>query len=392
MAQSFAKIPGHLLWGVQSGKFGGRVVLFFVMVLNAITFAASAVFAISGLPLNAIVGLLGVRLLAGFCAPIVPGFVFLFERQEPGPALVASVGKIGGGILTGLTLGGVAVAIPFGAPAAIWAGVCLLSAAMALLVLIPVYKAPPVLTHVVAMRKQKPVGVRKALLTNEYISHGLTSLASGWTVTMLTAVPAVHYALYFAFSVPIISVCFISSSATTFFTAIYVVPAICKRYCIARSIYIGHCWQLVMMIVLSLPWVNRSPVAYPICIAVSQIGLCLAVNPNQNRSSTIGRMHTVNGTGALTGVTRVLFSCGESTGPLVGILLLYPIGTLGGPSDPRIGTLLPFMVTAALHVVVLTAYALLRISPNADPVVKPQQRQAQVQKQADAEVAVTPTD
>ena len=186
--------------------------------------------------------------------------------------------------------------------------------------------------------------MRKALLTNEYISHGLTSLASGWTVTMLTAVPAVHYALYFAFSVPIISVCFISSSATTFFTAIYVVPAICKRYCIARSIYIGHCWQLVMMIVLSLPWVNRSPVAYPICIAVSQIGLCLAVNPNQNRSS-IGRMHTVNGTGALTGVTRVLFSCGESTGPLVGILLLYPIGTLGGPSDPRVGTLLPFMVT-----------------------------------------------
>ena len=125
MAQSFAKIPGHLLWGVQSSKFGGRAVLSFVMVLNAITFAASALFAISGLPLNAIVGLLGVRLLAGFCAPIVPGFVFLFERQEPGPALVASVGKIGGGILTGLTLGGVAVAIPFGAPAAIWAGVCL---------------------------------------------------------------------------------------------------------------------------------------------------------------------------------------------------------------------------------------------------------------------------
>ena len=31
MAQSFAKIPGHLLWGVQSSKFGGRAVLSFVM-------------------------------------------------------------------------------------------------------------------------------------------------------------------------------------------------------------------------------------------------------------------------------------------------------------------------------------------------------------------------
>ena len=105
--QSCAKIPGHLLWGVLSGKYGGRTILLLVMTLNVITFAASAIFAINGLPLASVAFLLVIRLLAGFFAPIVPGFVYLFERQEPGPELVASVGKIGGGILLGLTLGAV---------------------------------------------------------------------------------------------------------------------------------------------------------------------------------------------------------------------------------------------------------------------------------------------
>lgn len=341
------------------------------MVCNAIAFGASALFAIHGMPLDVVVGLLAVRLLAGLAAPIVPSLVFLFERQEPGPALVASVGKIGGGILTGLTLGGAAVAIPFGGPSAIWAGVCLLSAGIALLVLVPVYKAPPVLGHIVQMRKQKPEGVLTALMSNEYITHGLTSLASGWTITMLTAVPAVHYALHLRFSVLATSLCFISSASINFVTAIYFVPRICARYCIARCIYVGHVWQLLMSVVLSLPWVNRSPVAYPVCIAVAQIGLCLSVNPNQNRTSSIGRMLTRNGTGALTGISRVLFSSGEAAGPLVAILLLYPIGTISDPTEPRIGTMLPYMVTAALHVLVLLAYVALRISPHADPAMPP---------------------
>jgi MFS family permease len=169
--QSFAKIAGHLIWGTASARLGARTVLLLVMVCNAIAFGASALFAIHGMPLDVVVGLLAVRLLAGLAAPIVPSLVFLFERQEPGPALVASVGKIGGGILTGLTLGGAAVAIPFGGPSAIWAGVCLLSAGIALLVLVPVYKAPPVLGHIVQMRKQKPEGVLTALMSNEYITH-----------------------------------------------------------------------------------------------------------------------------------------------------------------------------------------------------------------------------
>ena len=85
------------------------------------------------------------------------------------------MGGAGAGAATarpaGLTLGGAAVAIPFGGPSAIWAGVCLLSAGIALLVLVPVYKAPPVLGHIVQMRKQKPEGVLTALMSNEYITH-----------------------------------------------------------------------------------------------------------------------------------------------------------------------------------------------------------------------------
>ena len=40
-------------------------------------------------------------------------------------------------------------------------------------------------------------------------------------------------------------------------TAIGVVPRLVARYCIARSVYIGHTWQCVTMILLSLPWINR---------------------------------------------------------------------------------------------------------------------------------------
>ena len=161
-------------------------------------------------------------------------------------------------------------------------------------------------------------------------------------------------------------------------TAIYVVPRICARYCIARSIYIGHVWQLVMMIVLSLPWANRSRIGFPVCIAIGQIGLCLSVNPNQNRSSSIGRMHTKNGTSALTGFSRVLFSAGEAAGPLVAILALYPIGTVRDPTAPRIGTMLPYMMTAAVHALVLVIYAALRISPHADPAMPQPALQATV--------------
>ena len=180
---------------------------------------------------------------------------------------------------------------------------------------------------------------------------------------MITAVPAVQYALHFQFSIVDTSLCFMSAAMINFFTAIYVVPRICARYCIARCVYIGHVWQMVMMVVLALPWINRSHIGFPICIAVSQIGLCLAVNPNQNRCSSIGRMHTVNGTGALTAVSRVLFSAGEAAGPLVAILLLYPIGTISDPTAHRIGTLLPYMVTAVVHALVLIVYAALGISP-----------------------------
>ena len=95
----------------------------------------------------------------------------------------------------------------------------------------------------------------------EFISHALTSFASGWTVVIQGALPAVHYALYFGFRVPVIAACAtarqqlrarspfgssrlaasslkgchsspsprgvrcaVASSAVTFFTAVYVVP------------------------------------------------------------------------------------------------------------------------------------------------------------------------
>ena len=68
-------------------------------------------------------------------------------------------------------------------------------------------------------------------------------------------------------------------------------------------------------------------------------------------------------------MSRVLFSCGETAGPLVCINLLYPIGTTitGGATDPRVGTLLPYAAAAAVHVLVLLAYTCLGISPHADP-------------------------
>ena len=269
--QSLAKIPGHLLWGIQCSKFGSRPIVTLVTFMNGIAFAATAVFAIGGLPLGAVAGLLAVRLCAGFCAPVVPGFCFLFDRQAPGPQLVASIGKIGGGILSGLTLGGAVIAIPFGGPSAIWIGVCLLSSAIAFLVLVPVHLAPPVLDYVVAMRKKKPEGVRTALQSREYMSHGLTSLASGWTICMLTAVPAVHYALFFEFSAPVIALCCASAAVVNLVTAIYVVPFLCARFCIARCIYIGHIWQLVGMTVLALPWANRDPIVFPVLIAIVQV-------------------------------------------------------------------------------------------------------------------------
>ena len=371
-AQSFAKMPGHLFWGVQSAKLGSRAAMAIVMSLNAIMFAASAFFAVSGLPLDAVAALLAVRLLAGFFVPTVPAFCFLFDRQEPGPALVASIGKFGGFILSGLTLGGAVVAVPFGEPFAVWGGVTGLSTGIALLALVPVFYAPPVLEDVVAMRKQKPEGIRRALVTNEFISHGLTSLASGWTVPIQTALPAVHYALYFEFSVPLIAVCATAASILTFFTAVYVVPKLVARYSISRSIYVGHVWQVVACVCLSLPWINRHPVAFPVMVGALTPGLCLAVNPNQNRASTIGRMHTTNGTGALTGVSRVLFSLGECLAPIVCINLLYPIGSVD-PTSARIGTMLPYMLTAVVHILVLLAYVALRISPHTDPspAVKP---------------------
>ena len=164
-AQSFAKMPGHLFWGVQSAKLGSRKALTVVMLLNVTFFAVTALFSIDGIPLGAVAALLAVRLLAGFAVPTVPAFVFLFDRQEPGPALVASIGKFGGFILSGLTLGGAAVAVPFGEPFAIWGGVMGLSTAIALLALLPVYFAPPVLDNIVAMRKNKPEGIRRALAT-----------------------------------------------------------------------------------------------------------------------------------------------------------------------------------------------------------------------------------
>mmetsp|Transcript_40876 Transcript_40876/g.132453 ORF Transcript_40876/g.132453 Transcript_40876/m.132453 type:complete len:144 (+) Transcript_40876:1184-1615(+) len=131
------------------------------------------------------------------------------------------------------------------------------------------------------------------------------------------------------------------------------------------SIYIGHGWQTAACTLLALPWINRHRVAFPVMIGVLTPGLCLAVNPNQNRVSTVGRMHTVNGTGALTGVSRVLFSLGECLSPIVCVNALYAIGGEGAdPRSARIGTSLPYALSAMMHALILCAYAALKISPH----------------------------
>lgn len=394
-AQALAKMPGHLVWGRVSAKLGSRPTVTVVMVLNAVAFAASALFAIGGLPLGAVAGLLVVRLLAGFFAPIVPAFVFLFDRQAPSPQLVAAIGKLGGMILAGLTLGSASVGLPFGSAAAVWAGVCALSALVALLVLIPVYTAPPVLADVAASARRKPEGVRKALGSREYLTHALTSCASGWGVVICTALPAVHEALYFEYAVEMIALFATVSALLNVMTAIGVVPRLVARYSIARSVYIGHTWQVVTMVLLSLPWVNRHRVAYPIVVAATFPGLCLAVNPNQGRASIIARLYTVNGTGTLTGVSRLLFSFGEFTAPLVCINLLYPVGRGSlAATEPRIGTMLPYMLSAVIHAAVLAAYAALGISPShvdAPPAVKAQPASTSSASAARAAAAGSPS-
>ena len=127
-----------------------------------------------------------------------------------------------------------------------------------------------------------------------------------------------------------------------------------------------------------MPAINWHPIAFPILVGALSPGLCLAVNPNQNRMSTIGRMYTTNGTGALTGVSRVLFSLGECLSPIVCINSLYPIGSdaTALPSDPRLGTTLPYILTAVIHIIVLIAYASLGISPSTDPDPAPRGKHA----------------
>ena len=267
--QFAAVILGHALWGPLCDRFGSRTTLMVTIGGDALFFGLTAI-------ADSMSTLLVVRALAGFSTPVVPCYVYVFDRCPPADVPKA-IGRMMGISVMCVACGTIVVATLY--DSIHWEGVHLMAGGVAAASLPFVLCGPPPLTD---GPKSKPEGVRRAIRQPLFISQVVTSLISGFMITTGFTLPVLLYKNRYGTTVTQTGLLFIVNAATNFVTSFYIVPPLCRRFGVQRTLGFCHVWLIAALCMLSFlcyqgVWPRMaSPYSRPGCMRVQATVRCSA--------------------------------------------------------------------------------------------------------------------
>lgn len=340
-AQFGAVILACIVWGRVCDVRGARLGLLLTMLGDSIFFSLTAA-------AHSPLALLLVRFGAGFFSPLVPALAYIFETVPPAQ-VVDGVAWYMLSVVSGLAIGSAAVSLydVLG-----WTAFTLLVGGIAGATLI--VASVTLKQRAAAQRKVKTEGVWRAVRSVDFLSTALTSFAVGYSLNNYLIVTAVMLFEMYQLSPSQTSTVFLCIPALLLLSNIFS-PRIIRFLGNQRSITIFWSLGTVLCGLVALPSVHNQVATFLPVLLLHIMSMAIAHMVNQSRPGMIGAHYTKNGTGQLSGYSRVMFATGQALAPIVSLKLF------------TIHVRWAWLGEVALNTAVLVSYPIMGLSLWTDP-------------------------
>lgn len=318
-------VVGCLAWGVASDRLGPKRAVLLTTAGDAALFTASA-FATDPATL------LALRLLAGFSSPLVPALAYAFGRVDA----VSASSYYAFAVVLGMALGN--AMLPLGDGPVGWMGVACISGGLAAAALLYTLTMPDARRAAGGPAK----GVSQALRSGNFVTQAASAFTFGFYFNGTQALVVVDLLERFGLAAGLVALVNFSIVGAFIITLLWSKALTRRLGGLQRSITVGTVLSIASCAAMALPPVHRSLGGVVACFACANMSLTLQHVPNQARAGMIGAHQTTNGTGAITGASRLAWACGQAAGP---------ISLLG--SYKALGVGAPWLLLAALQAAVL---------------------------------------
>eukprot|EP00277_Geminigera_cryophila_P000424 CAMPEP_0179414062 /NCGR_PEP_ID=MMETSP0799-20121207/5449_1 /TAXON_ID=46947 /ORGANISM="Geminigera cryophila, Strain CCMP2564" /LENGTH=496 /DNA_ID=CAMNT_0021186611 /DNA_START=85 /DNA_END=1575 /DNA_ORIENTATION=- len=343
-AQFIAVIPGNLFWGYLTDRLGSRLTLQITIAGDALCFLGTA-FCKDAL------SLLFVRACAGFFSPLVPALANIFEIV-PAKDAVAAMGRFGMCVMGAYIVGSGLVGVVY--ESIHWSGVNFVTTAVAVLAIVPISLTalPP------KIDRPPATGVLAAIKSADFMTHAATGCASGFMMNAVVSVATIVYKDIFGLSVTQVGFIFLGLPFLLMVVATVIVPNLVKHYLgMQKTITLATCVVVVAAALLSVPQIGYSSVyTFSVFIAILIMMQTAQHQPNQVRVKLISGYYTTNGSGIVTGASRIFWALGQGLAPLI-CLALYA----------SVATWLPWLLISIIMLLLLLFYRVQGVSLTSDP-------------------------
>jgi len=347
-AQQLGVVFGCIVLGYACDRFGALNALRVTMVGDAIFFALTGFTTSPQL-------LIVVRLVAGFFSPLVPAVASIFEVIAAEDTVTA-MGYNGLAVVVGFASGTASVALygPLG-----FMGIGLLSAGLASVALVTTlpcwsFNSRSASVTEVAARPE-PEGVRAALRSPTFLTQAVSAFSLFFYFNGTQTFLVLDLRSRFGFDAGLTSLVYLSCPFW-YVLAIFIVPDFAKKYGFQRLITSGLLIVCLASCLLAIPAVNDSLGALLVLWSTANFGFSCCLIPVNARAKLIGMHQTRNGTGQITGLSKVVQSIGQAFAPITAAQLLIHVGPWA-----------PWALIAALQVITLLVYLSLGLALHKDP-------------------------
>mmetsp|Transcript_56320 Transcript_56320/g.155464 ORF Transcript_56320/g.155464 Transcript_56320/m.155464 type:complete len:477 (-) Transcript_56320:231-1661(-) len=314
--QFAAVVLGNLVWGVAADRFGARKVLQITMVGDAIFFAATGF--CRNLPL-----LIVVRVFAGLSTPLVPSLAYIFEKCTK-EGVVAGMARYGFSVISGYMVAGAFVGAAYESLG--WMVTSLITGAVAVVGFGVVTASEPPPPREPGQARPQSSGVRDAVKNPLFITFGVTCLTNGYLMMLMMNLLVFNLRDVFDFSAGQVGTVFIATTMIMIACSFYVVPRVSKRFGMRNTINGAGVAIIGLCVLLSLPFAYSHVAVYILLNFLLITSFQFSHAPNQARAKILGEELTVNGTGAITGISRTLWALGQAGSPVIALSLYSEVG------------------------------------------------------------------
>jgi len=386
-AQFAAIVLGNLFWGRVSDRIGSQRSLLYAMVGDAVFFGLTAVapFGLEGSGCEpsgsgehgqgvqacgrteGAIALAAVRAGAGFCTPLVSALVFIFDRADSTKTVAKQMGHYSSAVLAGYIVGGVLVGALYDSLGWAWLNVGSAGVAGAAAVYVAHLSAP-------AIRKgpklQNSKGVRRALLSVDFVTHATTAILVGFCMTSMTFTYVIILAEIFLWDARSTGLANLFVVCNLLPINMFGLPVAVKHFAVHRIITMSGIAMCIMYALLAI-WASTLSKSegsegklgkqMPLFVGHSLLFVTIVFMQavNLSRSNLIASKYAPEARGAITSAGRTCFAIGQALGPIVSGILFTQ------------GAVLPYLAGLLLAVLNLSMFLLTGTPVCHDPSMEP---------------------